>query len=477
MNKKQFLTLVVAGLIVGGLGVYLYNKQKSSFTQGPAQSGERVVPNFPLNDIAQLRIKQSSSEVNIVRSNDTWTVRERYNYPANFTQVGEFLRKLWELKPIRDVEVGASQYGRLDLVNPAEAGKTNTGTLVEFKDKSGKTVPSLLLGKKYTKGSGGGDSPFGGGGDFPVGRYVLVQGGSPRVWLVSETFNDIEPKPEQWLDKDFFKVEKPKSVSVDDPKRTNSWSVTRESETGEWKLASAKEGEQTDSSKSSSFSYLLSSPSFNDVAAPDSKPEVTGLDKPLTAKIETFEGFTYSLNLGGNTNAENYYLTMKVDGNFASTRTPGKDEKKEDKDKLDKEFKDKLDKLQEKLKKEKRYEGWTYQVSKWTIDPLLKERKELIAEKKEEKKPEEAPEKKETAAPPVDILPPEIKNLSSPLPPVPQAPKPVTITPDTKPAEAKPAEQKPEEKKAEEKKPDDKKPEATSETKKPETKPAEEPKK
>src|SRR3989442_11467858 len=86
---------------------------------------------------------------------------------------------------------------------------------------------------------------------------------------------------------------------------------------------------------------------------------------------------------------DNYYLSMNVPADLPKERTPGKDEKPEDKEKLDKEFKEKISKLDEKLKQEKAYEKWTYLVSKWTVDPLLKEQKDLLVEKKEEPKKEE----------------------------------------------------------------------------------------
>ena len=83
-------------------------------------------------------------------------------------------------------------------------------------------------------------------------------------------------------------------------------------------------------------------------------------------------------------------------GNFPKERTPGKEEKAEDKEKLDKEFAESRKKLEEKLKSVKAFEKWTYVVSKWTVDPFLKERKDLLVEKKEEPKVEEKP-----AVPPV----------------------------------------------------------------------------
>src|SRR5256885_9285337 len=108
------------------------------------------------------------------------------------------------------------------------------------------------------------------------------------------------------------------------------------------------------------------------------------MNKPIAAKIETFGGFNYSVSLGTKTNEDNYYIRASVSGDFPKERTAGKDEKTEDKEKLDKEFKDKLSKLEDKLKQEKAFEKWTYLVSKWTVDPVLKERKDLLMEKKEE---------------------------------------------------------------------------------------------
>ena len=100
---------------------------------------------------------------------------------------------------------------------------------------------------------------------------------------------------------------------------------------------------------------------------------------------------------------------MSVSGNFPKERAAGKDEKPEDKTKLDKEFQDKVKKLEEKLKAEKAYEKWTYLVSKWTIDPLFKERKDLLVEKKEEPKPADKPEASGTKVPdkPIPAVPAE----------------------------------------------------------------------
>jgi len=211
-------------------------------------------------------------------------VKERQDYPANFGNVGDIIRKASDLKTVQSEQIGPSQLARMELVEPGKG--EGSGTLVELKDKDGKVIRSMLLGKKQVKKTEGG-SPFGGG-DFPVGRWIINSAKPGTASLVSETFNEAEAKPETWIDKEFFKIEKIKSVSLTATNATNSWRVSRETESGEWKLADVKPGEVLDTNKVSSFGSLLSFPSFNDVATSSAKPEDTGLDKPAVLKIETF---------------------------------------------------------------------------------------------------------------------------------------------------------------------------------------------
>jgi len=212
------------------------------------------------------------------------------------------------------------------------------------------------------------------------------------------------------------------------PAATNSWKLTRETETAEWKLAEAKPTEQLDNSKASGVANPLSSPSFADVAV-NVTPE--GLDKPTVATVDTFDGFTYTLKVGQKTN-DNYPLALAVTAQLPKERTAGKDEKPEDKAKLDKEFKEKQKKLEEKLAQEKSFEKWVYLVSSWTVDPLLKERSQLMVEKKEEPKKEEKPAASAAAKPD------ETKKEDQPAPaPQPakkdEPPKPESSTPPAAP--------------------------------------------
>lgn len=406
MNRKQLILILVVGAVVVGLGALLYRRDTSAWKSSGQSMGQKALGEFPINEVSSIVIQQQTNTLHLVRKGEAWHVKERFEYPANFSEIGDTLRKLWELKTVQAVKVGASQLGRLDLLPPDQG--TNSGTLVQLKDASGKTIKSVLLGKKHVKKSGGEASPFGGGGEWPDGRYLLVGEPGQDVAVISDPLNNLEPKAETWIDKEFFKVEKLKSVAVTHTQDTNSWKIHRETEGGELKLADAKPEEKFDATKASTAGNLFSYPSFTDVVSPEAKPETTGLHQPMTATVETFEGFTYQIKIGSKTPEENYHLQVATSASLAGERTPGKDEKPEDKEKLDKEFKEKQDKLKEKLAKEKALANWTYLVSKWNIDAILKNRADFMADKKGDEKKDGGAADSEIDAPIPNINPPPI---------------------------------------------------------------------
>ncbi len=393
MNRKQLTLLIALVVVIGGLGLLMNSRKQSSWQKGAAGAGGKLLDKFDYNAVAALTIKGASNEVSLVKKDETWRVKERSDYPANFSTIADFLRKAADLKVIQTEPIGASQFERMELNQPGKG--PGAGTLVELKDKDGKALRSLVLGKKQMKKSEGG-SPFGGG-EWPVGRWVMDLQNASSVSLISDALSDIEPNASHWLDKEFFKVEKVRSVSVTHTNATNSWKLTRDADAGEWKLAEARPGEQPlDTNKANGVGNPFSFPSFVDVVASDAKPEVTGLDKPSVVTLETGDKFTYTISVGSKSGEENVHIAMAVKSELPTKREPGKDEKSEDKERLDKEFAENTKKLQDKLATEKKFEKFAYIVSKWTVDAVLKNRSELLAEKKEEPKPEE---KKDDAKP------------------------------------------------------------------------------
>ena len=110
--------------------------------------------------------------------------------------------------------------------------------------------------------------------------------------VISDPLDTRATQAGAWLNKDFLSVEKPRTIAVQFPEATNSWKLTRASETNDWQLAGAKAGEKLDSTKISSVTSPFSSASFNDVAAARHR-QPPASNTVLT--VETFDGFTTSL--------------------------------------------------------------------------------------------------------------------------------------------------------------------------------------
>jgi hypothetical protein len=387
MNRKQLTTLLVLVLVLGGAGLLLRKRQTAAWTDLNPAIGKKLLGDFPVNDVGQIILRQGSNSLTLAKKEDLWRVQERKDYPANYSEISDFLLKARDLKVVQTDQVGPSQLSRFSL---AVDNTPNSPMSVELKDASGKMIRQLLLGKKHLQKSKQ-PSPMGdmGGDDqgWPDGRYVRVGADSGIVSLINDPLTSIEPRPEAWLSKDFFKVEKLKSVTVTHLEATNSWKATRETETGEWKLADTKPEEHFDPSKASALSSALNSPSFTDVVV-DPQPQALGLDKPTQIVLETFDHFNYHLKVGTKTN-DNYPLVVAVSADLPKERVPGKDEKPEDKAKLDKEFADNQKKFQEKLAQEQPLSSWTYLVSSWTLDSVMKDRASFMADKKEESKPDD----------------------------------------------------------------------------------------
>ena len=373
MKRTQLAILILLVVVLGAGAFMLLKRRTTSWASSTDYLPQKVV-SLPINDVAQVTIQQPELQLNLKKKGDSWVVVERADYPANFEMVSTLIRKVWELKPVQEVKVGPSQLGRLSLAQPGHGA--DSGTLVDFKGADGRRLAALLFGKKYMRES---NQSFAQGRSFPVGRYVMSEDGSQHVDLVAEPFQQIDGKAETWLDRTFIKIEKPMTIAVSGPNPAINWKLEQPPGAKEWKLGDAQPHEQLDPVKANQVTNALNSiSSFNDVLGPESKPESVGLDKPTTITVTTEDGFNYLLRVG-NMIEQSYPITVSVSANLVGARTPSKDEKPEDKTKLDKDFQTRHESLEKKLASEKKLEGRTFLVPKYGIDQLKKNRADLLA--------------------------------------------------------------------------------------------------
>ncbi len=377
MNRKQLTFILVAFVLLGGLGLWLRSRDASSYQASTSQMGRKVLGDFDVNAVARVVIRQGTNSLTLAQKDDRWVVAERGDFPANFTEVGEMLRKLWDLKVVQPLAgpLGPAALERLEL-NPDATN--HPATVLTLQDRDGKALRTLLLGKQHRRQPAT-PSPLGGEEGWPDGRYVMLEGDAASgASLVAESFSNLEPRPETWLSRDFFKVEKPLSIAVTYPDApTNSWKMTRASETNDWTLADLGPEDKLDPTKLGVLGSVLAWPSFEDVVV-GQDPAALGLNQPVSIEIQTADAFRYHLKAAQKGTEEKYHLTVDVQAELPRERTPVQDEKPEDKEKLDKEFKDKVEKLSTKLRNEQLLAGRVFLVSKWTLDSVLKKRGDFL---------------------------------------------------------------------------------------------------
>jgi hypothetical protein len=111
------------------------------------------------------------------------------------------------------------------------------------------------------------------------------------------------------------------------------------------------------------------------------QPDHAATNTVLT--VETFDGFTYVAKIGAKKD-DDYPVTFAISAKLPTERVAGKDEKPDEKTKLDKAFADEKTRLTEKLAKESQFTNWIYQLPAYSVDQILKTRSQLLEEPKKD---------------------------------------------------------------------------------------------
>lgn len=373
MNRKQFLILVLALLVLGGAGLALFWQDIAAYRSTEAKIGQPLLPGLKLAEVAHIELRDARHAATLVRKDDRWVVQERAGYPASFQDISDVIIKLVELKVVQSETVGDSLLPRVSLAPPPDKPAPDmkdeqaqqTGTRLEMKDAAGKTLAALTVGKVVLKKDPGNPLPAAQNG-VPAGRYVKVAG-SENVAVVSDPLEKVSADPAKWLDKTFYKVERVKTLAVSGEGGLR-WKIARDEEWGQWRPVSG--GATLDASNAVNAVNQLANWTFKDVAVgtPQSGSQ------PVNVTAETFDGLTYTFKIAARESGD-YLLNGNVQGEPPQARTAEKDEKPEDKARRDKEYAETLKKLTERLARERELSKWTYVMDAKAVAPFVQERK------------------------------------------------------------------------------------------------------
>lgn len=371
-------TLIILWIIALLLGVSVFAIKKSAGNDikntTDRSAGETLIPDFPVKEIASIHIADAELSVTLQQKDGNWSVVERDGFKANPNEILGFLRSLIELKVTQGIEAGPSFAPRFGMdeksSDPAQRGITAT-----FKDSSGKSIATLSFGKNLDSTASA--SPFGGG---SVGRFVRNHADESGFYAVSELFPSLSADPKNWLAEEFFKIEKIQSIALTQPgSDKNEWELERDTEEADFKFTSAFPGVKIDPTAVAPLKSLFSYARFDDIVPTAEIEKRATPDKLQIATIKTFEGLTYILNLQpSKSNSENFLITFKVSGELPEKRKAAENEKPEDAAAADIAFKERSKALTESIAQTKKLEPITFEVSKFTVDALLKSRTDFM---------------------------------------------------------------------------------------------------
>src|SRR3954468_5609221 len=269
MKRKTFLILLVMLLVIGGAGLALFWQDLGAWRDAGNKIGSKPLAKLATNEVAQIRLYDGKTEATLVLKDGRWTVKQRGDYSASVQEIGDLLNKLPDLKVVQTEEVGAGLLPRLSLLAPGKDVKEGAGTQLELSNTAGAPLGSLLLGKIVVKKE---PSPLPIQQETPVGRYVLSPG-SPTVLVTSDALKNASATPEAWLDRQFFKADRIKSLASSG--EGAAWKIARNKEFDPWKFSDGPG--KLDPSKAVAAVNSLNDLKFSDVAT-DIKPD--SLDKP-----------------------------------------------------------------------------------------------------------------------------------------------------------------------------------------------------
>ncbi|HEY9447991.1 MAG TPA: hypothetical protein VIQ62_13040, partial [Burkholderiales bacterium] len=157
MNRKQFLILMLALVVLGGAGLALFWQDIAAYRSAGAKIGARLLPDFKVSEVAQVHLRDAAHEATLAHKENRWVVEQRAGYPANYAEISDMLIKLVELKVGQSETIGESLLPRVGLAPPGKpaqgegkasdkpAEKDTIGTLIEMKSAAGKAVAAVTL--------------------------------------------------------------------------------------------------------------------------------------------------------------------------------------------------------------------------------------------------------------------------------------------------------------------------------------------
>jgi flagellar basal body-associated protein FliL len=307
MKIKTLVILLIVLGILAAAGALIIHLQSSSTPSG--EMGTYLLKQLPANEVASITIETPEHTVSLMKKGDLWVVEELFGYPADFPKISGLVRTLKQVKVGRKFESSEKVLKRLSLKSPGdtETPKDERGAWIRMKDKEGKPVMGILLGKTRIKGKEK---------KMPDGQYVMLSKG-PAIYLIDTILTSFETDPSAWLEKSPVKVDTKEiqSISCMGPGgKLVRYKFERAGKDKDFELIDPSTKQKIKKSSLNRLSKALSSLQIKDVGNPSAPPQSVQKETSPLLKYHLFNGLTYNVYPGKTCSGTTpCYLRIDVD--------------------------------------------------------------------------------------------------------------------------------------------------------------------
>lgn len=203
MRAKGLSIMAGAAVVAVAAAVWVIAQQPEQTTSGIGEQG----PLFPalaqqINDVGTITVADAKQRLTIQREGeDRWVLKEKADYRVVPDTVKKAVVGIAELRILEPRSENADMHMKMGVGDLDKPG--SEAVRVTLKDKGGKDLASLLIGK--TKASETTMRPA---------EIFVRKTSEAKAWLVHGRL-DVKADPMSWLDRETFKVVRGRIMSVD----------------------------------------------------------------------------------------------------------------------------------------------------------------------------------------------------------------------------------------------------------------------
>lgn len=306
MRPKTFFILLGILCLLAGGGWVLFSMDDPSHPE--KKMGGFLLKELPVNEVSLIRITGPKGSATLKRDDELWSVLERWNYPADFSMISDFMRRLREIKVGREFPVSDDVMGRIGLRDPRDKNIPDEEKAIrlEFEKSKGEMVSVLYLGKNREVDASRGQT----------GERYLMKEHEPVVYLVDWQVSGPSEEPFAWLQRDLLKV---KGADVESivclaaDGKDLKYSLARPGKGMPFELKVPGADEKISATKINRLSDTLSNLILADVSGPyDAGRPAEGFEGSVIMEYYLFDGLIYRIYPGGACGSDRCRIRVEV---------------------------------------------------------------------------------------------------------------------------------------------------------------------